>query len=133
MTRRKKKTHNEVSAKKAAALLAAAKMKIAALNEMERNLQDAMQVARNVVLDPRLLPGGGATEMAVAAGVVRASKGIEGWVARARVNERVCDPALTRTRASAASSSGRSAPWARRWRWCRARWRRTAAPTPCAC
>ena len=104
-----------------------------ALNEMERNLQDAMQVARNVVLDPRLLPGGGATEMAVAAGVVRASKGIEGWVARARVNERVCDPALTRTRASAASSSGRSAPWARRWRWCRARWRRTAAPTPCAC
>lgn len=37
-----------------------------ALNEIERNLQDAMQVARNVVLDPRLLPGGGATEMEVA-------------------------------------------------------------------
>ena len=30
-----------------------------ALNEIERNLQDAMQVARNVVYDPRLLPGGG--------------------------------------------------------------------------
>ena len=29
-----------------------------ALNEIERNLQDAMQVARNVVFDPRLLPGG---------------------------------------------------------------------------
>lgn len=28
-----------------------------ALNEIERNLQDAMQVARNVVFDPRLLPG----------------------------------------------------------------------------
>ena len=37
-----------------------------ALNEIERNLQDAMQVARNVVFDPRLLPGGGATEMEVA-------------------------------------------------------------------
>lgn len=28
-----------------------------ALNEIERNLQDAMQVARNVVFDPFLLPG----------------------------------------------------------------------------
>jgi len=36
------------------------------LNEVERNLQDAMQVIRNVVLEPRLLPGGGAAEMAVA-------------------------------------------------------------------
>jgi T-complex protein 1 subunit gamma len=35
------------------------------LNEMERNLQDAFNVARNVFLDPRLLPGGGATEMAL--------------------------------------------------------------------
>ena len=34
--------------------------------EVERNLQDAMQVARNVMVDPRLLPGGGAVEMAVA-------------------------------------------------------------------
>eukprot|EP00245_Coleochaete_scutata_P004228 TRINITY_DN1651_c0_g3_i1.p1 TRINITY_DN1651_c0_g3~~TRINITY_DN1651_c0_g3_i1.p1 ORF type:complete len:415 (+),score=101.63 TRINITY_DN1651_c0_g3_i1:112-1356(+) len=30
------------------------------LNEVERNLQDAMGVARNVVVDPRLVPGGGA-------------------------------------------------------------------------
>ena len=33
---------------------------------MERNLQDAMQVARNVLIDPYLLPGGGAAEMALA-------------------------------------------------------------------
>lgn len=30
------------------------------------NLNDAMQVARNVIAYPKLLPGGGATEMAVA-------------------------------------------------------------------
>ena len=34
--------------------------------QMERNLQDAMQVARNVMVDPRLVPGGGALEMALA-------------------------------------------------------------------
>lgn len=36
------------------------------LNETERNLQDALQVARNIMLNPRLVPGGGAIEMAVA-------------------------------------------------------------------
>lgn len=36
------------------------------LNETERNLQDALQVARNVMISPRLVPGGGAIEMAVA-------------------------------------------------------------------
>lgn len=36
------------------------------LAEAERNLQDAMNVARNVMLEPRLVPGGGAIEMAVA-------------------------------------------------------------------
>ncbi|XP_044746340.1 T-complex protein 1 subunit gamma [Coccinella septempunctata] len=36
------------------------------LNEIERNLQDALQVARNILLNPRLVPGGGAIEMAVA-------------------------------------------------------------------
>jgi T-complex protein 1 subunit gamma len=35
------------------------------LNEMERNLQDAMQVVRNVVYQPKLVPGGGAIEMAL--------------------------------------------------------------------
>jgi T-complex protein 1 subunit gamma len=36
------------------------------LKEVERNLQDAMFVARNIMLDPKLLPGGGAAEMALA-------------------------------------------------------------------
>jgi len=36
------------------------------LSEVERNLQDAMQVVRNVLVEPLLLPGGGATEMAAA-------------------------------------------------------------------
>lgn len=36
------------------------------LCQMERNLQDAMQVVRNVMIDPRLVPGGGALEMALA-------------------------------------------------------------------
>ncbi|KAH8414023.1 hypothetical protein KR222_002602 [Zaprionus bogoriensis] len=35
------------------------------LNETERNLQDALNVARNLVLEPRLVAGGGAVEMAV--------------------------------------------------------------------
>nr|AAA84416.1 chaperonin containing T-complex protein gamma subunit-like protein [Drosophila melanogaster] len=34
------------------------------LNETERNLQDALHVARNLVLEPRLVAGGGAVEMA---------------------------------------------------------------------
>jgi T-complex protein 1 subunit gamma len=36
------------------------------LNEVERNFQDAMNVARNVMIDPFLVPGGGAGEMAIA-------------------------------------------------------------------
>ncbi|KAK4989995.1 T-complex protein 1 subunit gamma, partial [Elasticomyces elasticus] len=35
------------------------------LNEIDRNLSDAMSVARNVIFHPSLCPGGGATEMAV--------------------------------------------------------------------
>lgn len=35
------------------------------LNELERNLHDALAVARNILLDPALLPGGGGTEMAI--------------------------------------------------------------------
>lgn len=56
------------------------------LNELERNLQDAMQVARNVVFSPRLLPGGGATEMAVSHALVQQSKevkGVQQWPFRA--------------------------------------------------
>lgn len=48
------------------------------LNEIERNLSDAMQVVRNVIFDPKLLPGGGATEMAVATGLRRAGQKVEG-------------------------------------------------------
>lgn len=56
------------------------------LNEIERNLQDAMQVIRNVVLDPRLLPGGGATEMAIAHSLMQSallSEGIQQWPVQA--------------------------------------------------
>jgi len=48
------------------------------LNEVERNLADAMGVARNIVQDPRLVPGGGAVEMAVSQALVEKSKLIEG-------------------------------------------------------
>jgi len=48
------------------------------LNEIERNLQDAMQVARNVVYEPKLLPGGGAVEMALAAHLRKEALGITG-------------------------------------------------------
>ncbi|XP_015120477.1 T-complex protein 1 subunit gamma [Diachasma alloeum] len=52
------------------------------LNETERNLQDALHVAKNLLIEPKLVPGGGAVEMAVsrllnekAAGIA----GIEQW------------------------------------------------------
>mmetsp|Transcript_69075 Transcript_69075/g.194770 ORF Transcript_69075/g.194770 Transcript_69075/m.194770 type:complete len:549 (-) Transcript_69075:131-1777(-) len=48
------------------------------LNEMERNLQDAFNVARNIILQPLLLPGGGATELALAARMKEKAKSIEG-------------------------------------------------------
>ncbi|CAM9105780.1 unnamed protein product [Discosporangium mesarthrocarpum] len=48
------------------------------LNEVERNLMDAMQVVRNVVFEPRLLPGGGATEMSVSQALTRSAKDVEG-------------------------------------------------------
>jgi T-complex protein 1 subunit gamma len=48
------------------------------LNEIERNLQDAMQVVKNVFFDPRLLPGGGATEMAISTAISRGADKIEG-------------------------------------------------------
>ncbi|KAJ8273538.1 hypothetical protein GJAV_G00102750 [Gymnothorax javanicus] len=56
------------------------------LAEVERNLQDAMQVCRNVLLDPFLLPGGGAVEMAVSHRLTersRALTGVEQWPYRA--------------------------------------------------
>lgn len=33
------------------------------LNEIERNLQDALAVAKNLAVKPTLVPGGGAAEM----------------------------------------------------------------------
>ena len=56
------------------------------LNEIDRNLADAMAVARNVMFHPRLSPGGGATEMAVAVRLGQMAKGVEGvaqWPYRA--------------------------------------------------
>lgn len=48
------------------------------LNEIERNLQDAMSVARNVIFHPRLSPGGGATEMALSVKLGQLAKSVEG-------------------------------------------------------
>ncbi|KAB8209485.1 chaperonin Cpn60/TCP-1 family [Aspergillus parasiticus] len=48
------------------------------INEVERNLQDAMAVARNVIFHPRLSPGGGAIEMAVSVKLGQLAKSIEG-------------------------------------------------------
>lgn len=36
------------------------------LNELERNFMDAVKVAKNIFISPKLCPGGGATEMAMA-------------------------------------------------------------------
>lgn len=48
------------------------------LNEIERNLQDALNVARNIMHDGLLLPGGGAMEMELSARLTEKSKTIEG-------------------------------------------------------
>lgn len=48
------------------------------LNEIERNLQDAMGVARNVLLNPKLVPGGGAIEMELSCRLMAKASEIEG-------------------------------------------------------
>ncbi|KAF8408271.1 hypothetical protein HHK36_007420 [Tetracentron sinense] len=48
------------------------------LNEVEINLQDAMSVARNIIKNPKLVPGGGATELTVSAALKQKSSSIEG-------------------------------------------------------
>ncbi|XP_048732681.2 T-complex protein 1 subunit gamma-like [Ostrea edulis] len=56
------------------------------LNEVERNLQDAMNVCRNVMLEPYLVPGGGAAEMALSQALNEKAKSITGvhqWPYRA--------------------------------------------------
>jgi len=56
------------------------------LQEAERNLQDAMNVVRNVMLESRLVPGGGAIEMAISHALVEKSKSmtsVQQWPYRA--------------------------------------------------
>ena len=48
------------------------------LNEIERNLHDALGVARNVVVNPRLCPGGGALEMELASRLMEKAQQVEG-------------------------------------------------------
>lgn len=48
------------------------------MNEIERNLQDALGVARNVVVNPRLCPGGGALEMELASRLMEKAQTVEG-------------------------------------------------------
>jgi T-complex protein 1 subunit gamma len=48
------------------------------LNEMERNLTDAMCVGRNIYANPKLIPGGGAFEMEVSARLSEKAKTVEG-------------------------------------------------------
>lgn len=48
------------------------------LAEVERNLNDAISVARNIIFDSRLCPGGGATEMSIATKLMEKSKSIPG-------------------------------------------------------
>jgi len=50
------------------------------LNEVERNLQDALNVARNLWLEPALVPGGGATEMEVAYTLTQMAKSLNGVI-----------------------------------------------------
>eukprot|EP01116_Phalansterium_solitarium_P014561 TRINITY_DN3228_c0_g1_i1.p2 TRINITY_DN3228_c0_g1~~TRINITY_DN3228_c0_g1_i1.p2 ORF type:complete len:552 (+),score=235.36 TRINITY_DN3228_c0_g1_i1:83-1738(+) len=55
------------------------------LNEIERNILDAFNVARNVLQDARMCPGGGATEMAISQYLINKSssiQGIEQWTYR---------------------------------------------------
>ena len=56
-----------------------------ASGQVERNLHDAMGVARNVLLDPRLVPGGGAVEMAISRGLADRAASLLG-------TEQACSP-----------------------------------------
>ncbi|SCU85970.1 LADA_0D11232g1_1 [Lachancea dasiensis] len=65
------------------------------LNEIERNLHDAMAVTRNVMLSPSLSPGGGATEMAVSVKLAEKAKQLEGiqqWPYQAVADAMECIP-----------------------------------------
>jgi len=56
------------------------------LNEIERNLLDAMNIVRNIVFDPRIVCGGGSVEMAIGQVLLNEGKtmdGVEQWPFRA--------------------------------------------------
>lgn len=48
------------------------------LNEVERNLQDAIASCKNLICRPKLVPGGGASEMHIATELTKLSKKVEG-------------------------------------------------------
>jgi len=48
------------------------------LNEIERNLEDALHVVKNIFVDARVVPGGGAVEMSVSQYLMQKSKTIKG-------------------------------------------------------
>eukprot|EP01096_Ripella_sp_DP13-Kostka_P005318 TRINITY_DN1814_c0_g1_i1.p1 TRINITY_DN1814_c0_g1~~TRINITY_DN1814_c0_g1_i1.p1 ORF type:complete len:546 (-),score=308.20 TRINITY_DN1814_c0_g1_i1:69-1706(-) len=48
------------------------------LKEVERNLNDALATAKNVMMEPVLVPGGGASEMSIAHRLTETSKSLEG-------------------------------------------------------
>ena len=48
------------------------------LNELERNMHDALGVARNVFSNPKMVPGGGATEMEISVRLTEKAKNIQG-------------------------------------------------------
>ena len=50
------------------------------LHEMQRNLEDAMCVCRNIFREPKLVPGGGAFEMEISARLIENSKNVEGLI-----------------------------------------------------
>ena len=48
------------------------------LNELERNLHDALAVARNIFTCPKLIPGGGAIEMELSKRLLQYAKNVKG-------------------------------------------------------
>lgn len=97
------------------------------LNEIERNLQDALGVARNVVVNPMLAPGGGALEMELSCRLMEKAQSIEGamqWPYKALAGALEVIPrtlaqncgadvvrVLTELRAKHAASDGSGAMW----------------------
>lgn len=50
------------------------------LNEMERNLNDCLQVARNLMQEPRIVYGGGAVEVALAKAIAEKAEEMQGEI-----------------------------------------------------